>query len=86
MKHVLGDFQMGSTLTDNLLDLAIIKAGDAISSSPEQKAKAIDSITGIIGEGMINNVDKIALALVALAGFTCVFSVAMSALVLKGKK
>lgn len=93
MKRVKGDFhnfrgdqsQMGS-LTDNLLDLAIVKAGDAISSSDAQKQKAIDSITGVIKEGVINNKDYIFLGLVALAGFTSVISVMMSSLVLQNKK
>lgn len=88
MKKVMGDFDnrgMGS-LTDNLLDLAIVKAGNAIESSPEQKQKAIDSISGIITKGIMNNQDKIVLGIVLLAGFTTLFSVGASALVLKAKK
>lgn len=93
MKKVKGDFhhirgdqsQMGS-LTDNLLDLALVKAGDAISSSDAQKEKAINTITGVIKEGVVNNKDYIFLGLVALAGFTSVISVAMSSLVLQNKK
>jgi hypothetical protein len=65
MKKVKGNFtyqdnnaQMGSALTDGLLNLAISKAGEALQTDPATNQKAMDTITNTVSTGIKKGVQE----------------------------